>query len=456
MTVAALLTLVVAATGVVAVLGLGVVGGLIAFLAILLVYPDYLRVSIGTIDISACRIVISALLLRCLADPRILRQFQWKTLDSLLVASMVVYALTLAFTTDLFQVLENRAGFVMDTLFVYLVVRFVVVDRVTFVTIAKAASLMAAFLALHAVIEMFTGLSLYTGLGQYCPWAATKGMEYQTRFGLNRAMGPPGETILFGLSFAALVPMIWMLRYEPPPWGRWAPLATAIACIGVGATVSSGPYLALLVVLACLALEYGKSLVRPLIVVVVLGCAAIEIFSNRHFYHVLAQFTMDPVSGWYRARLIDVAIMKLPDYWLAGYGFEDPGWGPMINSLPRTDAVNDYIVQAIRHGVFGLLLYTLVLGRGLYDVIRCHALTASPWMKSCCWATGSTLLGLVFAMWSVSLFGQMTSQLYFLLGLHGALAVRAVAIAPARASTFGGYTAPVLRGAATRIAQVRT
>jgi hypothetical protein len=423
-------TLLVASIGVVVVLGSTAVNGLIAFLGILLLYPDYLRVSLGSVDISACRIVVTILLLRCLADPTTMRRFQWKPLDSLVLLSMTIFSITLMFTTDIMEVLENRAGFVMDTFFVYLAARIVIVDRASFVTVAKAVSIMTVFLTVHAVIETFTGKSLYTGLGQYCPWAATKGMEYQTRFGLNRAMGPPGETILFGLSFASLVPIIWMLRHEPRPWGRWAYPLTFIAICGVAATVSSGPYLALIVVIGCLSLEYAKSLVKPLIALFIFSCMAVEVISNRHFYHVLADFTMDPDSGWYRARLIDVAIEQLPHYWVCGYGFVDPGWGPLINELPRTDAVNDYVVHAMTYGIFGLLAYVAVLVRAIYDVVRCYVASTSPWMKSCCWALASSLLGLLFAIWSVSMFGQMTSQLYLIIGLHGALAVHGAARVP--------------------------
>lgn len=425
------LTLLIAALGAVVVVAATPLYGLIAFLGILLIYPDYLRVSIGSVDISACRIVITILLLRTLCDRNLLRRFQWKTLDSFVLLAMSIFAVTLIFTSDIMHVLENRAGFLMDTFFVYVATRLIIVDHRSFVTLAKATALFTVFLTVHAVTETFTGKSLYTGLGQYCPWADTKGMEYQTRFGLNRAMGPPGETILFGLSFASLVPIIWILRHEPAPWGRWSYLLTFIAICGVAATISSGPYLALLVVLGCLALEYSKSLVKPLIVLFFLGCAAIEVISNRHFYHVLADYTMDPATGWYRARLIDVAIEQLPNYWLSGYGFVDPGWGPMINELPRTDAVNDYVVHAITYGLFGLLAYLAVLGCSIYGVVRTYAITRSAWMKSCCWALVSSMLGLLIAMWSVSLFGQMVSQFYWLIGLHGALALHYTSRVPA-------------------------
>jgi len=413
------LTLSVALAAVVIVLASRPVYGLVAYLAVMLLYPDYLRVSLGTVDISACRIIVTVLLIRCVVDAGVMSRFHWKPLDTLVALSMIVYAVTLSFTTSFDVWIENRAGFVMDTFFAYLAVRFVIVDRPSFVTVAKAAALMTALLAVHGVAETFTGWSLYQGLGQYCPFAHTKGMEYQTRFDLNRAMGPTGETILFGLSFASVIPVIWMLRHEAPPWNRRAYVLTICGIVGVLSTVSSGPYMALIVVLVCLSLEYAKSLVKPLIVFLVLGCLAVEMISNRHFYYVLADFTMDSDSGWYRARLIDVAIRRLPEYWLYGYGLGDPGWGPDINELPRTDIVNDFVCCAAQHGLIALAVYIGILACAMGGVARVSA-HASAWHRSCCWALGSSLVAILTASWSVSLFGQMTTVFYALLGLNGA------------------------------------
>lgn len=442
------LTLTIAGLGVLITLASTPLNGFIAFLGVLLLYPDYLRVSLGSVDISACRIIITFVLLRCLADREVMRRFQWKKLDSWMLASMVVYACALSLTMPLLEMLENRAGFVMDTFFVYLATRFVIVDRASAVKVFKAVAAMVVLLSGHALVETFAGRSLYEGLGKYCAWAPRKGMEYQMRFGLHRAMGPPGETILFGLSLASLLPFIWMLRHEPPPWRRWVYFASLACIAGVIATISSGPYLALMVILGCLAMEFAKGLLKPAIVLFFLGCAAIEVLSNRHFYHVLADLSMEG-SGWYRARLIDVAIAKFPEYWLYGYGYGDPGWGPMINALSFTDVVNDFVMQAILYGGFGLAIYVAVMIRAAYEVVRCHAMSPSPWIKSLCWALVSSLTGLFFAFWSVSLFGQMTSQFYMLLGMHGALAIQVK-----RAPSIVLPVAPYLRRATTTTARL--
>jgi hypothetical protein len=360
-----------------------------------------------------------------------MQRFQWKLLDKLIIVSMVVYAAALSMTTPFEEWLENRLGFVMDTAFAYFVVRLVLVNRQQMTTVIKALGVVVVFLAVHGVVETFTGWSIYKGLGVYCPWATGKGMEYQTRYGLNRSMGPSGETIMFGLTFAALMPLFWMLRHEPPPWGRRSYFLVAAAIVGVGSTVSSGPYMALIITLICLALERAKALVKPALVMIIIGCVFIEIVSNRHVYYVIGDFTMDPESAWYRARLIDVAVDKLPEYWKYGYGFGDPGWGPYIDGRNRSDGVNDYIVQAVLYGIGGLIAYVSVLTAALCGVVLRYRAGASSWLQSSIWALMASMVGLMTAFWSVSLFGQTISLLYVLLGLFGAFALDPVVARPA-------------------------
>lgn len=416
-------TSLIALLGVIAVLTCRPVYGLAAWILVISFYPDYLRLSLGMVDISAHRIVLTVLLARCLNDASLRRRFRWITLDYLIILSMIVYTFTLAFTVEANTWFVNRAGYLMDTLFVYFAFRLVVVDFDSLLVVVRTCAIAVIPLAIMGLVETFYAKSIYFGLGQYCPFAANKGMEYQERQGLFRAMGPHGETIMFGLWFACLLPLVRLLRFDRPAWRmlRWPAMLACVA--GVLSTVSSGPYMALIVVFVCLALERAKYLVKPLIVGTILLCIAIEFLSNRHFYYVLGDLAMDGDSAWYRARLIDVAIMMLPQYWQFGYGFTDPGWGPLIDGNKRSDGVNDYIVHAVVYGIFGLLVYLAVLASAMRNTVRAHAASLGPAGRCCCWAVATSLIGLMMAFWSVSLFGQMEIFFYGLLGLAGALAV---------------------------------
>lgn len=397
--------------------------GLTAYFGVLLLFPDYLRVSLGSIDLSAARLVATALLIRGAADPNLSRRFQWSKLDTCVLLYVLVGAAALLCTVPTSVWLENRSGFLMDTFFAYLAVRLVLVDRAAVMTLIKGVALMTAFLAVHGVVETFTGRSLYAGLGAYCPWAPTKGMVYQTRFGLNRAMGPPGETILFGLTFAAIVPLVYLLRHERGLWAKWAVPLTLTAIMGVASTVSSGPYLGLIVVILCLSLERMRSMVYPLLGCIALGCIGVELTANRHFYHVLGDFTMDGESAWYRARLIDIAIARVGEYWMYGYGFTEPGWGWDINGLKKTDVVNDYVYQAVLYGLGGLAVYVIAQAQAIATAVQRFRLTRDAWGRSLCWASASALIGLMASSWSVALFGQLTTFYFCLLGVLGSLPV---------------------------------
>jgi hypothetical protein len=270
-------------------------------------------------------------------------------------------------------------------------------------------------------VETFTGRSLYMGMGQYCSWAPTKGMIFQERHGLNRAMGPQGETILFGLGFVTFLPLTWLLRHERNSWKYLTYILVLFAIVGVASTISSGPLLALFVALFALALEKAKILVKPIIAMIVLGCLTIEFASSRHFWYTLAALAMDAESAWYRARLLDVAIEKLPEYWLYGYGRANPGWGPYINGMNWTDGVNDYVVHAWNYGIFGLAICVLLQATAIRRMARIIRGARDRWLVSAAWTLNATLICLMAAFWSVSLFSTMVTIYYILIALIAAV-----------------------------------
>ena len=178
----------------------------------------------------------------------------------------------------------------------------------------------------------------------------------------------------------------------------------------------------LMLVCFCLLLERYKSLVRPVLIVTITGCLLVEIISNRHFYDVVADhFAMDGGNAWYRSALIRVAVRKLPDYWLCGYGQKDPGWGPLIDERPMTDTCNHYVLHAQMHGVPGLLAFVATLVICLQLTIRAYRASPDRWLRSLAWALASAMIGLMFAFFTVSLFKIMVTVFYILLGLQGAV-----------------------------------
>ncbi|GAH66302.1 unnamed protein product, partial [marine sediment metagenome] len=113
-------TLAVAVIGTILVLWLRPAKAFVAYITVLFLYPTYLVVGIGTLDIPASRIVVTVLLLRCLANMQLRSRFKWCALDTWVSVYMAVDILVVCLTRPLMPILENRAGFLMDTWFAYM------------------------------------------------------------------------------------------------------------------------------------------------------------------------------------------------------------------------------------------------------------------------------------------------------------------------------------------------
>jgi hypothetical protein len=241
------------------------------------------------------------------------------------------------------------------------------------------------------------------------------------RFGFARAVGPFSHAILFGGGFAMFLPLIYYLHKEKGDWRTLSYVILVIALLGALSSMSSGPWVMVIVVIFCLVMERQKQLVKPMFVFFVISCILIGIASNRPFYHVIASWS-NPLGGasWHRARLIDLAIEHFDEWWMVGYGDKDPGWGPQLG-MGRTDVTNEYILNGIRYGIFGVIALCAVLAKAFRGLVSTYRRMSDPIIKSLCWAFGSLLFSIVIAWISVSFFGQLSTLVYCCFGIIGSL-----------------------------------
>ncbi len=423
------LTILVAVVGVIGVLALGPRRGLLLFLIISLVYPDFMRFYVGTAEVNPHRIMIVLLLILCMATPSIWRRFHWNALDTAMVVMTVICTMTLCFSTPVATALKNRMGDMMDTLCVYLVVRMLITDRASLIRMIKVVGIVLVPLAALSVYESATGWNPYITLANYSTHTPHDWV-HELRHGFNRAGGPWVSPIMFGMLFASAVPLLRLLRHERPPWRTFSFILCGVALIGLAATLSSGPYMMLIVIAGCLWLERHRQFVKPLLIIGITGCLVVEMISHRHFYDVLAdRVAMDAGNAWYRSQLIRRAIDDLPNYWLVGYGFKDPGWGVLIDER-ATDGCNDYVARAAAFGLPGLFSYMAVLVIAMYMIIRTYRRTADAWLRSYIWALGAMLIGMMLAFATASPFKIMITMFYITIGLAGSLSTFA-ALRPA-------------------------
>ncbi|MCX5638326.1 MAG: hypothetical protein NTX52_11635, partial [Planctomycetota bacterium] len=271
---------------------------LATYITALVWYPNYLRISIGTIDISAGRIVVAVLLLRCLCDEQIRRKFVWSRLDTWVTLSMVVYVGMYCITyPSLSMSIENRSGFLMDTWLAYMAVRFIVTDKATLTSFMKVTAVVLATLAILGIVESVTGRFFFLALKQYCPWETPIGeIIVEGRWGFGRANGPFSHSIMFGTCFVMFLPLIWALRHQRGYWGKLAYPLSGMAILGAISSMSSGPWVSVTVAALLLVLERYKRWTKPLLIALAAFCLLIAVVSNRPFYHVIVSYA-NPVGA---------------------------------------------------------------------------------------------------------------------------------------------------------------
>ena len=396
---------------------------LVVYITALLWFPDYLRISIGTIDISAGRIIVTVLFLRCLNNDRLRSQFKWTQLDKWVALSMVVYVGMTLITQPTFASIENRGGFLIDTWLTYMVTRFIVTDREKLISIIKCISIALIPLAILGCVESITGWHSFEPLKRFRPWnpmTDTEEIERKMRWGFTRAIGPFSHPILFGSGFTMFLPLIYCLRHEKK-WHKQAYKLSVAAIIGALSSMSSGPWVMVIVVIFCLAMERYKQWVKPMLKFFILSCIVVEILSNRNLHHIIFSHASQlGGAGWHRARLIDVAIQHFSEWWLAGYGGKDPGWGYHFG-MSFTDVTNEFILTGVLYGLAGLIVLCIVLIVGFRGLILAHKKATHPANRSLYWALGCILLSVTVAWMSVSFFGQLIPLFYCILGIIGSM-----------------------------------
>jgi len=391
--------------------------GLGIYFALLMLYPSYLSVSLGSVDITVSRIVVTVLLLRVLTDRELAVAFRFKVMDFLVLALFAWGAFALTVTVGA-GILENRAGAFMNTVMPYFAARLIVKSRDDLLCFAKWVAVVVIPVAALAVLESATGWSMYLGMKQYSYLGMASGISDQ-RWGFYRAAGP-SMAITFGLCFVAVMPMILSLRKCTDSWKSVSTLSLLAAVGGVLASMSSGPLMCLVVFSGCAVLIYRPAYVKPIIVLFLLALVAAEIGSNRHFYYLIGYLTFSEKTAWYRAKLFEVAVRKLPEYWLLGYGGQDPGWGPLIDERNYTDVCNGYILFAVTQGIPAMLLFSGVLATGIAYMTKVYRTSVLPLLKDAAWYMGSFMVGMIFALWSVGLLGSMEMVFYIVVGVMAA------------------------------------
>jgi hypothetical protein len=428
------ITLGVAAIAVLLVLLLPPRWGLLVYLITLLCYPSYLSIMVFGCTVSAGRFIAVVLLIRCLLDSKLRRDFRWIKLDTLVIVADAVYMLALSYNAFV-DGIKYQSGVMLDTTFAYFSVRLIINNRAVIIHVVKVTAIILVVMAFLGSFEAITTISPYKGLmkysfnagispvaGKFSSQEVVVGHGHEERYGFFRAQGPHGHPIIFGASFAVFVPLVWKLLNHT--WWRRMRIPVCGAIVAGGASsMSSTPFTGLFAALAGLAFERFERWGKQLFVLFILSCVFLEFYTDRpHFYYVfLGRLSLNEGTGYDRGLLIDAALKHLPEYWLAGYGLKDPGWGPELGGRDYTDVCVNYVYLAVMYGVLGLLAYLAIVFNLFLSLWCKYRRSIEILDRDICWALIVCVLVTLILNLGVAPFGVLPSLYSIIFGIGGSV-----------------------------------
>jgi hypothetical protein len=380
-----------------------------------LLWPEYLRIPMGVAQMSVPRIAAVFLFARLLVAPGS-NPPRWRLPDTLVVALYLWYVLAniLAGTSD--SAFRTIVGSGFDTVLMYLIARRACADPIDVGGVLKGLAVSGLVLSPLGLAENITRWSPYAHYLEQQHGEEFQGGGSDMRLGMRRAFVSTLQPIFFGMAMLMVTGIIFSLRGQfKKKLGYWVAIGTA--ALATLTSLSSGPWIGL-ILLACVnALYWRRQLIKPAIIGLVGAMAAMEALSNRHFYHLIDYLALDSGTSWYRSRLMEVAVNHLGEYWGLGCGGRGvEHWGPEIDGRSMVDMVNNYVIAAYTGGVPAMLLYIAIK----ISVLACLVKTfkqGSPAMRPVAFGLAALLVGLSASELSVGLYGPAQLFSYILMGL---------------------------------------
>jgi hypothetical protein len=379
----------------------------------MLVWPEFLRVPMGLVQMSAPRFVALCLFLSLLARGRH-RELRMGWVDTLVILGWLwtIFA-TIAAGAD-FDQSKQMMGRGLDTLLMFFVARMALRGpedmKGFYVGLAVAAMVMCA----AGVYEAVSWRSPYHRFSSGD--LRVEGYE-EVRFGMLRAQATTLNSIYFGVAMVLISGLIWAVRGFVENQSRHK-LFTLVAVVATLSSLSSGPWLALFALIGLSLYFYRPSLIKPSLYLLMVLAIVLELVSNRHFYNLIDYFALDKQTAWYRTRLLEIAVSRWQDYWLVGVGSNWPHhWAAMLDGRQHIDVVNNFLIIALYGGLPALTMFLISHFLAVKRSVRAFRSDQDVSRRKLIFACAATLLAIDFSGMSVGLFGPALLLSYLLLGM---------------------------------------
>jgi hypothetical protein len=334
-------------------------------------------------------------------------------LDVSVIATALAYFLSGFFHKNVMETLVFRGGMAFDIAGAYFLCRQLVSGWNDVLLYLRHYLLLMIPFALFMLTEQRTSHNAFSALSNIQ-------IRQEIRNGRLRAEGPFRVSILAGTAAAVILPFAIALRKANK---RLSTIALVSILLVVFASGSSGPWLSVISAVFALALWRYRLQLRMILWGTLLCLLGLQLIMNSNVWYLMTR--IDVVGGsdsWYRARLIDVTLEHVGQWWLAGTDYT-LDWMPTgtTGEAESSDLTNNFVLMAVRGGLPLLLSYIAVMISFFRYLLKTLAsLTdARLDLQFTVWCFGAFLFSHIISMFGVDYFDQSETLLFATLGVLG-------------------------------------
>lgn len=335
------------------------------------------------------------------------RGFQWRPVDFLIFVYVAWNVIANALLLESWFGLINRLGHGFDAIGLYFMARVLIKNRDDLQRVINFFVWLSVPLAIFFTYEHFTRHNIFSAFGGVPATTVERG-------GRLRCQGAFAHPILAGVFWASLLPLMASCWWEANGKGYFrAILGVTCGLIIVVMCSSSTPVMGVIFAGVGAAFFFLRLRMRMIRWFCLFALVFLHFTMNQPVWHLLARVDIVGGStGYHRYALVNAWVERFSDWALVGTE-TTADWGYRL-----ADATNQYVVESVQGGLFGLLVYLCMIALCFQGVGRAwkmawpdrHAIVLF-------WCLGISLWVHCTAFIAVSYFGQIKVIWYFTLGM---------------------------------------
>ena len=302
--------------------------------------------------------------------------------------------------------LINQAGYAIDSLVCYLVLRKLIQNEEDIYRALKCLAAVCVLIGFEMILEQATRRNIF---GMLYPGFVT---APELRDDKIRSQGTFSHALMAG-SFAGMIVPLFFLMWKNAISKLWGILGFLGATVMMLTSNSSTPLLAYAASILGLCLWSIRRKMRTVRWGIVAALAGLAMVMKAPVWFVIAHIDLTgSSSGYHRAALVDQFITHFRDWWLIGTN-NSATWG-----WDMWDQQNQYVNIGESGGLLALIFFMLAIVRGFRMLGNARrSVDGKPSEEWLFWCLGCSLFANVVAFFGVNYFDQSRVGWFALLAI---------------------------------------